>query len=341
MHRTDAYVHTRVSIMARQLLTHDQVAAMLALPPADQQQILHNARLDALHLDETPAPSAAIEQRIISAILADVLVLVRPLVGGDRDFLLHWVHRTELSNLKAILRGKLAGRSAHAIRDDLVDMGPFVTLPVDSLLHTEDFTELLLQLEDTLYGDIARQVRAVFETQHDLFAVDATVDRRYFTRLVTRAKTLETLHGRLFRELVASIVDRVNLIWLLRYRFVYQLPPAQAFYLLVPSPYRLSTERLATLAKLGRIEDVVDALPEMLRTRVAGAHNPFEITQRMEMGTWDAAHRALNQSSSALGRAFAYLVLREMDLRKVRAIHRAQALELGPELTRQALGLSH
>lgn len=327
--------------MTRRLLSAGQIESMLKLPVSEQPDLSALLQLSPMGLAEGPLPGSAIEQRIVSMLLDDLLILLRPLGGAEREFLLQWVHRTELSNLKAILRGKLAGRSPRAIRDDLVDMGPFATLPVEPLLRTEDFVELLLLLEKSPYGPIARQAQAAFDSQHDLFAVDATVDRQYFIGLVGRAKRLVDAHGRLFDDLVGSILDRVNLVWLVRYRFAYELPPAQTFYLLVPSPYRLNTARLAALAQLGSLPEVIDALPEPLHRRVDGAANPFEITQRMEAATHEAAHAVLERSPSAFARAFAYLMARELDLRKVRAIDRARHLRLDPELTLQALAIAH
>ncbi len=338
--RNEAYLHARVSVMMGRLLTPTQIEAMLSRPLPEQEEMIGSAQLSTLFPQTAAAPLLALEQRIIASVLDDFRVLIRPLTGAARDFLMHWVHRLELSNLKAILRGKLAGRSIQDIRSDLLDVGSFTTLPIEQLLRTEDFSELLRQLETTTFADIARQARVAFETEHDLFAVDATVDRRYFSGVVARAGRLETDHGRLFRALVGSILDRVNLVWLLRYRFVYQLPAAQTFYLLVSSSYRLNTQRLAELVKLEAFEEVLAALPEPLQTLLAGAHNPFEVTQRMEQLTTQAAQRALHYSPSALTRAFAYLICREFDLRKVRAIAKAQILQLDVALATQVLGLA-
>ena len=40
------------------------------------------------------------------------------------------------------------------------------------------------------------------------------------------------------------MVDRVNLVWLLRYRFAYNLSPAQAYYLLIPASHRLLPQQM-------------------------------------------------------------------------------------------------
>lgn len=335
--RSDAYLNARVSVMMGRLLTPAQIEVMLNRPASEQMQMSELAKLSAL-LPGTPM--LTLEQRILTSVLEDCRILARPLTGAARDFLIHWVHRLELSNLKAILRGKLAGRAMQDIRGDLLDLGDFTTLPIEELLRTEDFSELLRQLETTSFADIARQARMAFETAHDLFAVDAAVDRRYFAGLVARAIHLEAEHGLLFRALVASVLDRVNLVWLLRYRFVYQLPAAQTFYLLVSTPYRLNTQRLGELVKYESLDEVLAALPAPLLTQLAGAHDPFEVTQRMEQLTTESAQRALHYSPSAPTRAFAYLIYREFDLRKVRAISKAQTLQLDPTLIAHVLGLA-
>lgn len=340
MTRTDAYLHARVSIMMRRLLTPNQVRQMLERLLSEQTANLESAHLASLELGVPPHPGSSLEQRILSATLQELLTLLRPLAGPERKFLLRWANRLELSNLKAILRGKLNERSVTAIRGDLVDMGPFTTLPLESLLRTEDFSELLRQLEATPYADIARRARSVFEEKRELFALDAAVDHHFWVGLLELAHAVETRQGESFRELMASIIDRINLVWLLRYRFVYGLPPAQAFYLLIPSSYHLDTHRLAELVKLESLPQVLDAVPAQLRSRLEGVSLPFEVTQRLEQATYDAAYHALRHSPSALCRAFAYLVAREFDLRKVRAVYRAQALQLDPAITAFALGLA-
>lgn len=344
MYSNEAYLHARVSIMMRRLLTPAQIETMLESGAATEE-VTNSGKLHGLltNIPDLAAPSLpvyALEQRIVSSVLDDCEILARPLSGLDRDFLVHWVHRMELSNLKAILRGKLTGRPIQDIRNDLLDAGSFTTLPVEQLLRTEDFSELLRLLDATLFADIARQARAAFETERDLFAVDATVDRRYFNGLREKALRIEARQGPLFGELINSIISRVNLVWLLRYRFVYRLPPAQTFYLLVPSSSGLNTARLAALAKLETFEEVLAALPMFLRVQLAGLKNTFEVTQHLEMNTCKAARKVLQHAPHALARAFAYLVLREFDLRKVRVVAKSRQLHLHQEVVRYTLGIA-
>ena len=116
-------------------------------------------------------------------------------------------------------------------------MGVFGRLDIEDLAHAEDVGELLRRLESSPYADIVRPARRAFEESHDPFILDAALDRSYYEGLEHRALPLENVAGQSFRRLMSSLIDRLNLVWLLRYRFNYNLPPAQVYYLLVASRY--------------------------------------------------------------------------------------------------------
>jgi V/A-type H+-transporting ATPase subunit C len=258
----NAYLHSRVSMMAARLLPDHKLRSLIELGPEQESTIFNAAGLVGLPPDEPTVPPHSLEQRLVTALLADFVILVRALSGPERDFLIYWAYRFELSNLKTILRGKMTGQSAGIIHDQLLGMGPFATLPVGDLLHTEDVAELLRRLERTPFADIARQARLVFEEHHDLFALDAAVDRRYFVGLNKHARKIKGREARLVRALLGIIIDRINLLWLLRYRFSYDLPPAEAYYLLIPAGDCLKSHHLLALSRMGTFEEVIQHLPK-------------------------------------------------------------------------------
>jgi V/A-type H+-transporting ATPase subunit C len=280
---------------------------------------------------------SSLGQSIVSVLLDELRVLVHGVTGLERDFLVHWARRFELRNLKSVVRGKMADLSNEAIRVELVDMGPFATLPTESLLETDDVAELLRRLERTAYANVARHARLVYEERNELFAIDATLDKRYYTELCHLAARIDADHAPLFHELLGIRMDRVNLAWLLRCRFSYELPPLQTSYLLAAGGGRLGIPVLQVLTELESFSEVLRNLPEPLRSKLKGAVNAFEVTLRMENETRHVARAALATRFSFTP-AFAYLLLREGDLRRVRAVVEASRLMLAPAATREALG---
>jgi len=334
----NAYLHTRVSLMAARLLS------------TEARRRLRNADADALPALFAAAGAAALltaetsetslEQHRLALLLAEILILCRALGGHSRAFLLYWTHLFELINLKAILRRRLAGEDATTIRRSLLDMGPFAALPVDDLLATDSPAEMLRRLERTPFGEIAGRARRLAATPGDFFPLETALDQRFYAGLVAHAGEVSGSDQKRFMALVGALVDGINLVWLLRYRFAYDVPPAETYYLLIDSPFRLSGERLRQLAALTSAAALLDELPAPLKRIVAGAATAEQVHLLLAGQLADVADEAIRRSPSAFVRAFAYLLRRESDLRLLAGVLRSVRLGLQPELLHAAFPLA-
>lgn len=325
--------------MASRLLSDENMYSLIGSPLEQGSEIFRTAGVVGLRAELPSEPPYSLEQQLVTVLLADFVILVRALSGAARKFFIYWAYRFELSNLKTILRGKMAGQPAAAIQDQLVDMGPFATLPIDDLMRTEDVAEMLRRLERTPFAEIAREARRIYEEHHELFSLDAAVDRRYYAGLSKQAQEIKGREGRLLLPLVGSIIDRSNLLWLLRYRFAYGLPPAESYYLLIPAGDRIKGHHLLALSQLGSIEEVIKHLPPPFAGLLTGVKSPSEITRLMEWESWRLSERILTRTGFNLARAFAYLILREKDLRQLRAIIKGKRAKIHSEAIREAVGL--
>ncbi len=327
-----AYLHTRVSLYARQLLSPAQLDALIDRPYGGEPQETAQSSV--------PQYTGDLDQNNVNTLLSELAVLIRPLSGSARDLLGYWAHRFELGNLKTIIRGKMANQPQQAIEAQLQDMGRFTSLPIRELLQSDSTAELLRRLEQTPYAEIAHQARHLLEQGEQLFALDAALDRRYFAGLARRGAAIDESSVQLLRSLVGSVIDRVNLVWLLRYRYAYQLPPAQAYYLLIPASHRLQPQRLQQIAQCTTFEEAIATLPAPFDRILAGATSTTEVTLRLERESWHIATHALRHSSFNVARALAYMMLRERDLRRLRAVVRGRNMQMPPAMIRTALGLA-
>lgn len=330
------YLDARVSLMAARLLREEELPVLAEGGAEESAAILAHAGLGRILADLEAG--RYLEQSIIRSQLDDVLILMRA-AGEGRRFLEYWMQRFELSNLKAIIRAKMSGAPATLVRQELLDLGFLASLPLEELLQTEDVGELLRRLETTHYADIVRFARRAFEAQPRLFDLDAALDRRFYHGLVELARQQEAVLGKGFRSLMELLIDRINLVWLLRYRFLYKLPSSQVFYLLVPSHYRLSSGILRDLAVRDRLEEVLAALPQPYREWLSESDSVYKVFTILEGKSARAAHAVLHSNAPGFARAFAYLVLRERDLRMVRAALKGRAIGLNAQTIRQAMGL--
>lgn len=333
-----AYLNTRVSLFSERLWSEDEFDRLIHLPHAEVPNALTARGLAAMALGYGGTDPSSLEARIVAQLLEETRVLVRPLGGAARDFIIYWIRRFEVSNVKTLIRAKMSGERYTALIPRLIEMGPFARLDLEDLMHAEDVAELLRRLEQGPYADIVRHARRAFEDSHDPFILDATLDRAYYEGLVHRAQPIEAEAGKPMRDLMADLIDRINLMWLLRYRFNYDLPPAQVYYLLVGGHYRLQGAVLRQLVTQGSVEAVVEALPASLRRALMGTHGIMQVFCSLEDAAAERARQVLYSAAHPLARAFAYLLLRERDLRGVRAVLRGRHLGLPQEAIRQALG---
>lgn len=320
-----AYLNARVSILAGYLLSEARLTELLNQPLG--QQHTGNSSLDDLLNNET-IEHHLIEQAWLMRMLADFQVLVRPLMGTARELLMYWFHKCDIANLKTIVRGKIAGLDAETITNQLLELSSLTALPIEQLLRTEDVGELLRRLENTRYGNIARQARRVFEKEHQLYSLDAAIDRHYLLGFMQHIRTLDSFQRQHLLPLVSIFMDRFNLLWLLRYRFAYHLSSAETYYLLVPTSHRLNRTRLQQLVELNSLSEVLAHLPEPLYSLLVEADNTFTVDQKLTAETRRVAESTLKLHSFTLAKVFAYILLREMEMRRMMAILKGKRLNL-------------
>ncbi len=330
---TQAYLNTRVSVMTTRLFTPELIERLSRMTLVE---LAEHFGLPAL-LDEQPATAArsrAIEQSLLQVLLAELQVLARPMNAAERALVLAWGRKYALFNLKTLLRGKLHDLDQKEIHDYLFDLPETIRLSHQELFRAENVLELLRQLETGPHRQIARQAREVYEKHHEPFALEAAVDRHYYTGLVRQIMGSDNHHLNSLRRLMGTELDRVALLWLLRFRFSYQLSPSETYYQLVPSTRLLTRDRLLYLVNLDTLERVLEALPAPLDTVLADCRTIGEVQQRIGRYTRREMRGMLSRSQSAVARALAYLMLRETDLLQLFAVMRGRLLRF-PDIDHQ------
>jgi V/A-type H+-transporting ATPase subunit C len=332
-----AYLNARVAGLATHLLSETRLLDMIQQPLGQQRTGL--ALLDNL-LNDAHLTTNVVEQAWVSGLLVDFKVLVRSLTGVARELLIYWLRKYEMTNLKTIVRGKIAKLHAEVISAQLLDLGPIATLPLEQLLQTEDVNELLRRLSNTPYSNLAHQARRVFDQEHQLYSLDAAIDRHYLLELDKKVHGLETAQRELIVPLMSIFIDRFNLLWLLRYRFAYHLSPAETFYLLLPTHYRLNRVNLVQLVELGSFQEVIKHLPEFFQPFLTDADTIVKVEQRLNEQIRQTAQYTLHWHHFSVAKAIAYMMLRELEMYRILAIVKGKRLQLTPAAILAAAELS-
>ena len=325
--------------MSERLLAPDQMPALCRL---SLQELAERYGFERL-LEEPlgrEVKSRAVKQALISTLFEELRILIRPMDATETGLVLAWGRKYALFNLKTFLRGKLSGLDPVEIRANLYELPAPVRLPQQELFQAEGVLELLRKLEQGPYNLIAKQGREVFEQKRDPFALEAALDQRYYAEMVRWLLQFGDDRVAEIRRLVGALLDRVALLWLLRFRFSYGLSPSETFYQLVPSVRLLHRDRLLALVNLETFAEIIDALPDPLHAELAGSTSLIEVRRRLGHHVTEESRHLLASGGSGVARALAYLILREHDVLALFSLFKGRLLGLPRDLIEVAVELT-
>lgn len=337
----DAYLNTRVSIFAKRLLTNEQVEL---LPQLESAEITRRYGLGTFQEEQLKGLAAAVwlraaETALQRSLFDDMTIFMRPMDESARMFVMQWARKFGLFNLKALIRGKLAGLSEEAIQSSLYDLPEHLSLPYQTLLKSESVLEMLRLLEKRGFEDIAGQARKIYEEKGEAFLLETAIDQSYFTAMVDLVKSIHSADRGEVKQILGLQMDRVNLVLMLRYRFAYQMPPSEIYYHLASSPKYLTKEQMLILLNQSTLEEMLNRLPKPLLKQLDGVQDIAEVERRMYALTIRELYKILKDSTSGVARALAYLVLREIDLKRLFTVLQGQILKFDTAMINLALGI--
>lgn len=337
--RENGFLNARVSVFRSRLLNSETLQAAVQGDESDLRAALAEALGDAEPIWQIDDP-AVLEHALASVVIDEAERLARAAQGPAREMLHHWMRRFGLINIKLILRGKMAGLTPEAISEGLVTLGTPTALPEEAMIQAHDAADLLRQLENSSYAEMAHWALRRYQERRDLFTVEAALDRQFFAGLARRSNALPRAERAAMRPLLSALIDQTNLVWLLRYRFHQGLSAAHSYYLLIPGGGALPNELIMELAQQGGLREVVRRLPPPWQAALGDAENAQQVERALGRRTEEEAWSTLHRAQFRAARAWAYLYLREHQLWILRMALRARQLGLNRTTLARAAGFA-
>jgi V/A-type H+/Na+-transporting ATPase subunit C len=334
--RDQAYLKTRVGVFSGRLFTPQDTERCKAMSLTQLGETFDLLPIFEESLDLLQK-SRLVEQALLQRTMYELSVLLRPLSGRTRGLLLYWPRKFELYNLKTLIRGKLNNLGMEEIRDNLHDLPENIRLPHETLLQAENVLEMLRQLEQGPYAMIARQARHVYAEKNEGFSLDAAIDRLYYTGMMRHMNMANSSDKHGAQKLIGLMIDRQNILWLMRYRLVYQFSSSEAYYLLIPNGGRIRRTSLMELANLDGLEAIIDHLPSPYRKILMDVQNITQVRQRLDFFVSLEMRKLMRYSPDAMISALSYLIARDMDLMRLYAIIQSRLLQMDPQLIDEAV----
>ncbi len=278
----------------------------------------------------------AVEKALERSLVAAYERVLRTLAGRRHALVLEMLRRQEVGNLKAVLRGLATGADRNAIRTLLLPLGRYSPLPIAALLGAADVTAAVDALDELAYARPLRDALDRYGRERSLFPLEMALDLDYYRRLWSRVQELAPADRQEATQLLGTRYDTLNVDWLLRYKLIYRLSPAEIFNYTLPYGYRIGDEVIRRAAEAHDLAGLIAALPSPYRELLqplAGQGEIWWLEVALERYLWRMARQALAGYPFHIGTILAYLWLKESEVHDLRAILEGRRYRLPPEET--------
>ena len=336
--------YARMRGLKGRLLGKDQLEAFLQASDAQAIISVLNHTVYGEQLRDSMSPSQ-IEHALKQDLVASYIKILTFLRGKPAHFVKALLEGFELLNVKSVIRA-LVQESPHAkdaLAPFIFSLGKHHTVPIKRILGAADLKSCVGLMRKTPFARSLEIGYHQYESEKRLFLFELVLDMGYYERLWRALNDLSSMDKYNASELMGLQYDMINLIWMLRFKEYYKLPPEQMFQYILPHGWKINKD---VFWEIAAESDITGAI-------VARRMNPYyrllrsvtQVDDNHILGVEVSLLRYLyNRSRKALlgfplqaAPLVAFFVLKEMEVRDIITILAGKRLGLPQERIRSYL----
>ena len=284
--------------------------------------------------DRNLTPRRALYQ--IRSHLADRFTQVIRLVPEYARPLLTQLYRLyEVDNLKAILRGLVAGAPWEQVRYVLFPLGPLTVLPVRSMAEAQSVEAAVELLRETPYHYTLAHAMERYAAERSLFPLEVALDLDYWRGVWQDITRLAGRDREQALRIVGSLVDMTNLMWAIRYRVYHGLSEEEIINYTMPFGYRVRDQDIRAIAAQADIAQVIAPLYPGFTDVDSLLHQPntglAELELRLQRQIAERCRAAFLGYPFHIGIPLAFVVLNELEVQDLTVLVEAKSMQLPAE----------
>ncbi len=204
----------------------------------------------------------SVEHILRNSYISSTIKILRFLHGAQKDFVICFIQKYELLNLKKTIRRlSQSAEIAYNLKLENYDLGRFSLLRKTDWDEIKDFNQLGKLLEETYYQYSFRKGYAQFSEINDFFLFETLLEKAYYDELIIRSKGLG------ISDLLSNFFDEICLSSFLRFRFEFDMEAPAILPLIPIKGSSFFTEKL--FWKISELEDA-DEVFDFLKMKVKG-----------------------------------------------------------------------
>ncbi len=289
---------------------------------------------------EERAPGGALTPRRavyeVKRHLADVYTtIIRSVPGEVRALVTQLYRRFEVDNLKAVLRGIVAGASWDQIRFVLFPYGPVTVVPAQAMVESGSVATAVELMRGTPYYETLSYAMSRYTAEQSLFPLEVALDLAYWRELRRQVMQLGVDDRAHALKVVGALMDVTNLMWAIRYRVYHHLSEEEVINYTLPFGYRVRDEDIRAIAAGADIAQVVRRIYPGLRDVDVLLHDPHsglpELELQLQRHVAEACRAAFSGYPFHIGIPLAFLLLNEFEVQDLTVLIEAKAAHMPAE----------
>ena len=174
-----------------------------------------------------------------------------------RDLLAQRYRYFEVDNLKAVLRGIVAGADWDRVRYVLFPFGSASVLPAQEMLEAGSVPAAIELLRGTSYYETLSQAMKRYSVEQNIFPLEVALDLSYWRDLWARTRQLPGEDRTKAMRIIGTLVDMNNIMWAIRYRIYHELSEEELINYTLPFGYHVRDTDIRGIAAGADIAAVV------------------------------------------------------------------------------------
>lgn len=282
--RKYAAVNTKVRAMQTHLLSTDDYNHLLSLKSIEE--IVYYLKKNTDYKNCLENISAAnkideIESKLKIRLFRQLDKLMNYLINEDRKLFKALYMRFEVSNLKLYLRRFARGESDIMIKEKLILSDRFGDLNYEELLQAKSLKEFIERLQPTDYYSVLKNYLDEKGSKR-LFYFEMNLDRLYFKKLESTFHLKNEKKNKDLFDLLGLNVDLLNIQWIYRGKFYYNLSAEELINYTLGFGRYLSYKKLKELCYIRRKDNFINWISDSHYSELVSGDN-FEIFMERSM----------------------------------------------------------
>lgn len=335
---TYPYTYARVSAMKSKLIKREDYQKLLRMKVAEIAKFLQETEYRR-EIDELAVSQLGIhhvEKALNKNLVRSFRKLKRIAEGNLRLLIEEYLKRKDVSNLKAVFRGKFTNASQERVSSLLIPVGAFSKAYLLQLLNKESVEDIARSIPSV---DL-RHALASFKEQNNLFEIENALDRHYYAQLLEFTARIPK-EGNLFRTFLEHEIDILNIKTILRLkREGFDGKEIQKY--LFFSGAKLKRKTLLDMTMMASTQDILERFRQagyarMLDKSMGKGNTLIDLELQLNHTLLDRAALLLHQHPLSIDVILGYMFAKEIEIRNLKTIIKGKQLGLEEEFLAKEL----